>query len=517
MNNPAILAARLAGRPLLMRAENAIIYAQRLVSIAGQVATPHAEQSRLGAFLAKARAAASALAIASPVSAAADDEGDGPSCYYPLWLGQKHGDPDGVGFGWSLKDGVALVEISGPLMDQGFACGWDDEMVWLHGYDTLALTFEEIEADARVRAVFVKYDTPGGIASSGLPQLATQIRAMSKPVWAYCEMAASAGYWLASPSTKVIAPPLGYVGSIGAVLTHCSLARAMSEGGFDVTHIQFGAKKTDGSPFKQLSEGAKVDLQAEIDQLGRMFVADVAAGRSELTPDAILATEAACFLAKHDEPERSGLELKLVDEIMSEADAFAALVTSVADTGAASQTGPTAPRAAAGRRGARTTSKEKPMAENGPKKVAGKATLDAERVKLEARLAEIRAEQEAADAAGDDGDGDDADGDGSGGDGDGDDDGDKPNEAKAIAASAEAKANPALAMSAIETGMSLSQFKAAAKAAGSSNGGALDRHMQQHGNKRLGLDGKKPAEGAAKIDPKAIYDGRKAAARGGRR
>lgn len=328
MPNAAVLAARLAGRPILMRDVEAAMYARQLLTFAPGQGGAGGGGSPFAAFMSRARRALHLQADASP------DLSDGasltgPQCYYPMWLDQAEGEPEAEGFGWTLKGGVALVDISGPLLDQGFVCGWSGE-VWINGYDTLAATFAEACADPRVQAVFVRHDSPGGIASSGLPALAAQLRAAraeagGKPIWSWCEMAASADYWLASSTDRVSAPRLGMVGSIGAVVTLCNMTGALEKDGFSVEHIQFGAKKTDGSPYKPLSAAARADLQAEIDELGGLFVADVVAGRPNLTEKTVLGTEAGCFLGDHTDKARSGFALGLTDAVQSEAEAFAEL------------------------------------------------------------------------------------------------------------------------------------------------------------------------------------------------
>lgn len=327
MPNAVILAARLAGRPILMRAPEAEAFAARLLAHRGGDA-----RTGFAGFLQSARRAA----FGEPEQAPGTPELKVPEMYWPLWMERQVGAPDGVGYGWTLKDGIALVDVSGPLVAQGWGYSDWDGSFWVNGYDTLAETFAEVAADDRVKAVFVHFSTPGGVADPGLPALANQIRAMradagGKPVWGWCDMAASAGYWIASACDRLFAPGLGYVGSIGAVAMHCDQSGALEKDGFKVTYIQFGAKKTDGSPNRPLSEGAAADWQAEIDEMGAQIVAGVVAGRPGLTEKAVLDTQAGCFLAQMADPSRSGLALGLVDAIADEAAAFAALRALISD------------------------------------------------------------------------------------------------------------------------------------------------------------------------------------------
>ncbi len=469
--NAALLAARLSGRPLLMLPTAAESYARQLLTL-GVAERP---RGILG-WLSPARRAR---------SQAAEAEGShGPACYYPMWLEASTGAPDGEGFGWSLKNGIALVDIDGPLVERGFA--WDGE-TYVAGYDCLAQTFAEIGADARVRGVFIHHDSPGGVAGPGLPALSAQLRALraEKPVWSYCEMAASADYWIASSTSRVVAPGLGYVGSIGAVLTHCDMSGALEKDGVVVTQIQFGAKKTDGSPYKPLSDGAKADLQAEIDEVGALFVANVVAGRPALTREAILGTEAACFLAQASDPARSGLELGLVDAILSEQAAFAELSELIARP-SGSLTTVTLPKEA-----------ELDLS------TLSDAELTAELQRRQAAKGDPDPDND--DTTGD-GDGDEGMGGDEGEDGDdGDGDEDRP-DAAAIAASPAAKTHAALALTAIEKGMTLAQFEAMATIApaGRAGGkGALREFMTANQPPRLGPDA---ASAAGAPTHKALFE-----------
>jgi ClpP class serine protease len=308
MRNPARLAAALSGRPLLMR-EAAVPALARMLGVeAGE------RGSRFTNFVGRTRRL---------FSGREDQEArTEPLALAPRWVGE----PDATGFGWVLKDGVGILEIDGPLMAEGF--GWGE--TWYHGYDTLHRAYEEMFADARVGAIFEMVRSPGGVVDAGLPELAQFKRdnrdaAGGKPIHAFLRDGYSAAYWEPSASDRIIAARESGVGSIGAVVTWCGMAGSLEKEGLEIRAFTFGKRKADASPFAPLSETAEASLQAEIDQCGRWFVADVLAGRPNLTEAAVLATEAGCFFGDSDNPELSGLHHGLVDEISTERLAFAAI------------------------------------------------------------------------------------------------------------------------------------------------------------------------------------------------
>jgi len=469
MRNPARLAADLSGRPLLLREASVPVLARMLGLEAGDRPTGFA------GFMASARKLLNGRDEA-------DHDVTEPSAYAPRWLGK----PDDQGFGWTLKDGIACIEIDTCLMAEGF--GWGD--TWYHGYDTLAAAYEEIAADARVMAVFEVVQSPGGIVDPGLPELAAlkrSIRAAAggKPIWTYARDAYSAAYWIASQSDRIIAPREGGVGSIGAVVAHCDISGMLGEAGIKITAFKFGPRKTDGSPFEPLSDTASETFQAEIDQCGRWFVADVIEGRPVLTEAAVLATEAGCYFGQADDTARSGLALNLVDEIMTERAAFAALRDLVADTRLPN---PAAPAASA--------PKETEMKRSEVLAAANRAGLPAASIKkLEAEMPQDdKPEGEEGDDTAEEDTPDDEAVDGEDKD---------QSEAQKIAASPEAVSNPALANAAIRDGLTLAQFQGQAKIAQS--GGGRGQLQAILGNSaRLGAD-TPPKKADAGLDTKAIY------------
>ena len=308
MRNPVQRAAEYAARPLLMR-ETGLEGVHRLLS--GQLSP-----RRPGLLGRAARLLAGEGEMEGPGAAT------GPEAFTPRWMGEV----ESTGSGWVLKDGVAYLDIWGALWPEGF--GWGD--CWWHGYDTLHDSLDQIAADGRVGAIMARFDSPGGVLASGLAELARVIRERSargggKPIWAVCESAYSAAYWLASQCDRVIAPREGGVGSIGCVITHMSLAGMLEQDGVVVTPIEWPIGKTDGAWHQPLSDSAKAAMLAEVKQGMAWFVTDVVSGRPQLNPDALAAMKAACFYGDADDPALSGLRVGLVDAVMTEREAFAAL------------------------------------------------------------------------------------------------------------------------------------------------------------------------------------------------
>ena len=494
MPDYASIAARYAGRPLLLTPSAARDLALRIRSVDPRA---FSRPSRLDAFLRKVGLAQGPDVSSRTAFAWDDDDAPAPIpieeqlAYQPRWLG----DVEDTGFCWSLKDGVALMQCDSPLVERGDEfCG----IVW-HGYDTMLMAMREALADARVRGVFLRMDTPGGVVAGGLPALARFMReareaAGGKPIWTYADMACSAGYWIAAQTDRIIAPSVGYVGSIGAVMVHESYAGALEQDGVEITSIEFpeGGVKTDGAWWKTLSESARAAWQADVNQVGALFLADVQAGRPELTSEKLLALRADAFMAENQDAGRSGIALGLADEVMDEEQAFAALVDHVSsEPPSGNQAG------ASGSRASADTTQEAVMAKTPTAGAGARAAQVAQAEKAfnlaKANLTKARAAATAAQEPADEDDdketgGDAASGATSSADGDDDPDDDEDDaeaaagapengEAAAIAASAEAKKNPGLALAAIQSGQTLAQFKANCSVAPAPRASRLDQAL----------------------------------------
>ncbi|RAN30641.1 S49 family peptidase [Hyphomonas pacifica] len=389
------LVARHIGRPVLMLGDHAADLAARI-----HQAEPRALKSERGLtswLRLKARPSSPQAFDDEPLDA--DPVPQGGYAYSPRWMEREGGPDDDLELGMSLKDGIACLNIDTAITAEGHAfCG-----AWYHGYDTIAEALQAAFEDPRVKGIFLRFDTPGGVVDAGLDDVtgilqANREKAGGKPVWGYCNLAASAGYWIASSCDRLIAPKTGMVGSMGAIIVHWEQSGWLQRQGIQVTPIQFGARKSAGASYQKLDEEAIIDLQAWVDQAGRDFVQAVTSGRDVLTEEACLATEARLYCACHDDPEHSGLALSLIDDIQREPDAFKALVAHIEQAApAAASAAPAAQSPEAGKENdmarsnpaaAKRRKAEKALAEATQAKLKAEAALDAAKAPADRRKAE---------------------------------------------------------------------------------------------------------------------------------
>jgi signal peptide peptidase SppA len=148
-------------------------------------------------------------------------------------------------------------------------------------YEELSRELGALVADASVSTIILDLDTPGG-SVAGATSLAREILAAraQKPIIAQVAYSAcSAGYWLASCATEIVAAPQSNVGSIGVYAMHENLQKALDQEGVAVTFISAGKYKVEGNETGPLSADALAHRQALVDEAYEQFVGDVALGR----------------------------------------------------------------------------------------------------------------------------------------------------------------------------------------------------------------------------------------------
>jgi ClpP class serine protease len=194
-----------------------------------------------------------------------------------------------------LDGGIAVVCAEGPLEHHGGDCSW-----WAN-YDAILKDIETALMWPGVQALVLKLDTPGGVCA-GMLSTHRAIRALrakhGKPIVGYVdELAASAGYGLASACDEIWLPPEAVVGSIGVILCTVDESEHLKKEGIAVRYVVTGARKADLHPGAALTDEVLAVAQSKVDELGVAFFATVGTARG-MKPVAIAALEAAVFMGE---------------------------------------------------------------------------------------------------------------------------------------------------------------------------------------------------------------------------
>ncbi|MBB1489392.1 S49 family peptidase [Oceanospirillum sediminis] len=217
---------------------------------------------------------------------------------------------------YELVKGAAVLPVSGSLRHKyGYVHSYSGST----GYDGIIHRAADAFSDPDVKGVLMDMDTPGGEVA-GCFDTAQTLRQMAdqsgKPLWALCcDMNCSAGMALASAAHRRLITQTGVAGSVGVVMAHTNYGQLMDKAGIEVTLIHSGANKVAGNPYQSLSEQVLADFQSSTDQL-RLEFAQLVAGFTGLSVEAVLATEAATYRGK------AALEVGFADELINGHDAL---------------------------------------------------------------------------------------------------------------------------------------------------------------------------------------------------
>lgn len=157
-------------------------------------------------------------------------------------------------------------------------------------YELIGAALQSVIGREDVGAILLDMNTPGGHVA-GCSELAQQIRIWSqqKPIVALASpLMASAGLWIGSAATEVVATPTASVGSLGVLAQHVDLSRLMKNWGIKITTFESVPHKAEGQPYAPLSAEAKAEFQRRVDELHAKFADAIAAyrGRSRAQIDA---------------------------------------------------------------------------------------------------------------------------------------------------------------------------------------------------------------------------------------
>lgn len=210
---------------------------------------------------------------------------------------------------------IAVIPVHGVLVARrGHITSACEELL---SYERLRSQINAALKHEMVEEIVLDFHTGGGHAM-GCKELADFIRASTaiKPITAIVNFAAySAGYYLASSCSRIIASPTAGVGSIGVIIETYEVSRWEEEIGIKYNTYYRGEHKNNGSPHEPITDQAVQEINAMLDGSYAEFTGSVAGFRG-LDVSAIVDTQARLFRPKE------ALSLKLIDEIAPAQDAI---------------------------------------------------------------------------------------------------------------------------------------------------------------------------------------------------
>lgn len=163
------------------------------------------------------------------------------------------------------KEGIGLVEVKGIILDS---------------QETVKQLFD-FKKNENVKAVVLRIESPGGVVgpSQEIYDAVKKLALKKKVVVSMGSVAASGGYYIAAPATKIFANPGTITGSIGVLMKFSNIEGLMDKIGMKAFTLKTGKYKDVGSPVRTMSVEDKAMLQGVIDSTHGQFVKAVADGR----------------------------------------------------------------------------------------------------------------------------------------------------------------------------------------------------------------------------------------------
>ncbi|MBN2121953.1 signal peptide peptidase SppA [Candidatus Micrarchaeota archaeon] len=211
---------------------------------------------------------------------------------------------------------VGVVEIEGEITTESVASSMFSD--GSYGSYELGQRISALNSRDEVASVLFVINSPGGSVVAG-DELYRAIDSLNKPRVSYFrETAASAAYYIATPTDYIISEPNALTGSIGVVMYGYSFGELAKRLGIEDVVIKSGEMKDIGNPMRNMTEGERALLQGAVNEIFENFKDTVRENRGSKLNYALFAEA----LDGRVLTGRMALDTGLVDEVGSRQDAI---------------------------------------------------------------------------------------------------------------------------------------------------------------------------------------------------
>jgi protease-4 len=164
-----------------------------------------------------------------------------------------------------IGEKVAVVRVEGPILDS------KNTIEDLKDYVT----------NQSVKAIILRVDSPGGAVapSQEIYEEVRKAAAKKKVVVSMGSVAASGGYYISAPASRIVANPGTLTGSIGVIMEIPNLEGLLNKVGVKTEVIKSGEHKDIASVFRGIGKEERAILQDVLDDVHEQFIDAVAEGR----------------------------------------------------------------------------------------------------------------------------------------------------------------------------------------------------------------------------------------------
>ena len=187
-----------------------------------------------------------------------------------------------------LNRGPRIAVIYGIGIIASGESNYDSPSGQVLGADTMVGYLRKARADASIKAIVLRIDSPGGSAiASDVIWREVSLTRNTKPVIAsMSDVAASGGYYIAMPAHAIVAEPATLTGSIGVVMLKFVIDGTLKKLGLNMEGVKNGRYADLYSPVRAFSPEERAKIQEHMQATYDTFVEKAAAGRNT-TPERI--------------------------------------------------------------------------------------------------------------------------------------------------------------------------------------------------------------------------------------
>src|SRR4030095_5627225 len=197
---------------------------------------------------------------------------------------------------------IAIVEVKGPIFES----------------KEINEKLEKFRKNSSVKAVVLRIDSPGGSVGAS-QEIYTEVKKLAekkKVVVSMGAVAASGGYYIAAPATKIIANPGTLTGSIGVLMEHVEIQDLLQWAKVNAEILKAGESKDIGSALRKMTPEERKFLDDLLKNMHGQFQRAVAEGRKLPLEEVEKLGDGRVYTGEQ------ALKLKLVDELGNLEDAI---------------------------------------------------------------------------------------------------------------------------------------------------------------------------------------------------
>jgi len=166
---------------------------------------------------------------------------------------------------FSYGNKIGVIKLEGTIMDS----------------DDVLKQLRKFAKKTSVRAIVIRINSPGGSVAPAQEIYREIVKTRKKkPVVASMEtVAASAAYYIASSTDRIVSSNGTITGSIGVIMMLADLHKVIEKLGVNVNIIKAGKYKDIGTGVRPLSDEERSILETFAAEIHEQFISDVEAGR----------------------------------------------------------------------------------------------------------------------------------------------------------------------------------------------------------------------------------------------